>query len=194
MTLENTQLESAAQPTEPTQPDQPADDKGSLLNKDKDKPAGAPESYEAFTFEGDAKLEGETLTELVEFAKGANLTQEQAQALAAREATRSQADAERVAAEAKKVTESWAGEARADKEFGGDKLEENLGVARKALDAFGSDKLREMLESSAMGNHPEVIRFFFKVGQAISEDKLVNGGKPPAPKRFFNHPTSNHAL
>jgi hypothetical protein len=70
----------------------------------------------------------------------------------------------------------WADDAKADKEFGGDKFDENLGVAKKALDSLGTDALKELLKTSRMGNHPEVIRFFCRVGKAMSEDSFVRPG------------------
>ena len=37
-------------------------------------------------------------------------------------------------------------------------------------------KFNEMLDSSGLGNHPEMIRFLHRVGKAISEDSVVVGG------------------
>jgi hypothetical protein len=66
-------------------------------------------------------------------------------------------------------------------------LAENLSVAKKALDAFGSPELRVLLEQSGLGNNPEVIRFMFRAGKAISEDSFVGrstGAGKPMPKDF----------
>lgn len=73
--------------------------------------------------------------------------------------------------------EEWAELSKADKEFGGAKFNENIAVAKRALQQFGSQELVQMLDNGGMGNHPEVIRFLVKVGNAISEDKFV-GGSP----------------
>jgi hypothetical protein len=62
-------------------------------------------------------------------------------------------------------------------------------VAKKALDAFGTAELRSLLNESGLGNHPEVIRFMFRAGKAISEDSMVTGNKGearPAGPRSFN--------
>jgi hypothetical protein len=48
-------------------------------------------------------------------------------------------------------------------------------VARKALESFGSPALKELLNNTGLGNHPEVIKAFHKVGKLISEDKMVKG-------------------
>jgi hypothetical protein len=67
----------------------------------------------------------------------------------------------------------WGEQSQADKEFGGEKLAENLSVAGKALDAFATPELRELLQQSGLGNHPEVIRFMVRTGKAIDTDKYV---------------------
>lgn len=70
---------------------------------------------------------------------------------------------------------SWADQARADKEIGGDKLTANLAIAKKAVERFGSPELSRLLNETGLGNHPELIRAFWKAGQAISEDRFVAG-------------------
>ncbi len=70
---------------------------------------------------------------------------------------------------------SWQDEVRNDREIGGARLAANLGVAAKAVDRFGGDALRQALNVSGAGNHPEIIRAFIRIGKAISEDGLVMG-------------------
>lgn len=72
----------------------------------------------------------------------------------------------------------WINGTKTDKEIGGDKLNENLAVAKKALDAFGTPELRTLLNESGLGNHPEIVRAFYKAGKAISEDRFVSGSAP----------------
>jgi hypothetical protein len=74
---------------------------------------------------------------------------------------------------------AWEQAAKADKEIGGDKLPENLGLAKSVLDKFGTAELRELLTTSRLGNNPEVIRLLSKVGAAISDDARVTTGKAP---------------
>jgi hypothetical protein len=73
--------------------------------------------------------------------------------------------------------------AKTDKEFGGEKIKENMAVALKAVDALYPDAkapetiaIRELLKSP-LGNHPDLIRLLFRAGKAISEDKFVIGGR-----------------
>lgn len=74
----------------------------------------------------------------------------------------------------------WAEQSRADKEFGGDKLTQNLGVVKAARDQFASPELRKLLETTPLGNHPEIVRLFYRVGKAISPDGYVPSGKAAA--------------
>jgi hypothetical protein len=77
--------------------------------------------------------------------------------------------------------------------MGGAKHEENLALANKAIDAFGTPELRTFLDESGLGNHPELLRAFHKAGSAISEDQLVlgNGENNAKPKSFYSNSNMN---
>lgn len=53
--------------------------------------------------------------------------------------------------------------------------DKNINFARHALAEFADPKLTEWLEASGAGNHPAVIKFFAKVGSALSDDKSRAG-------------------
>jgi len=75
----------------------------------------------------------------------------------------------------------WIAAARNDKEFGGSALNANLAIAKKGLETFGGQPLKDLLESTGLGNHPEVIRFFYRVGKTVSEDSFDRGGASSGP-------------
>lgn len=135
----------------------------------------APVEYEFKLPEG-VDLKGEALDELKAFAKEKGLTQEEAQKLANLGAKQAQGFAAQVVEQQKAATAKWAEETTSDKEIGGDKLPENLAVAKQALDKFGSPALKALLNQSGLGNHPEVVRFMVKAGKAISEDGRIISG------------------
>lgn len=146
------------------------------------KPEGAPEKYEAFKMPEGVTLDEELVGELGKAAKELNLSQEQAQKVAdlgAKQAAKLKTTLEATIAKAR--TE-WADAARADKEIGGDKFNENLGFAKKAMDQFATPEMRAILNQSGLGNHPEMIRCFHRVGKAMAEDKFVSGAAPGADK------------
>jgi len=71
---------------------------------------------------------------------------------------------------------AWVDQAKSDTEIGGEKFDENISTAVKARDSFGNSEFSEMLDTSGLGNHPEMIRFLNRVGRAISEDKVIVSG------------------
>jgi hypothetical protein len=75
------------------------------------------------------------------------------------------------------IAQKWAEDARGDREFGGGGFDANMGVARKALQAYGSPQLGQLLAQSGLGNHPEIIRTFYRIGKTLSEDRRVGGGQ-----------------
>lgn len=159
----------AAQPD--TQAAQAEGEQGEA-KQDEGKPQGAPEKYEFATPDG-MQFDDAVVGAFSEVAKDLNLSQEAAQkildkvgpVMAAQQNEALQA-----------ASAEWAEASKTDKEFGGDKLNENLAVAKKAMDQFASPELRALLNESALGNNPEVIRMFYRVGKAISEDGFVVGG------------------
>lgn len=133
------------------------------------KPAGEV-TYEFKMPEG-ITLDEAAADEFRQVAKEEALKPEQAQKYADVAARMVQRQAEAHA----NLVQSWVEQVKTDKELGGDKLDVNLSVAKKALDAFGTPELRDVLNMSGLGNHPELIRAFYKMGQAISEDRFVRG-------------------
>lgn len=155
-----------------------------------DKAPVVPEAYEDFTVPEGQELPEDLSTELKGLAKDLKLTQEQAQKLADVALARSSKAAEAQATQIAKLSTEWATSAKVDKEFGGDKFDANLAVAKRALDAFGSTELKDLLNGSGLGNHPEVIRLFLRVGSKISEDSFVaasggTSGSDSVAKRLF---------
>lgn len=143
-----------------------------------------PESYDLKMPEG-ISLDEAAAKEFTDIAKEAGLSAEQAQKFADVVAKMAQRQAEQHAA----LVASWADNARADKEFGGDKFSENLAVAKTALDKFASPELKAFLDATGFGNHPELIRAFYWAGKAISEDGFTRGSAAstegdPAKKLF----------
>lgn len=139
-----------------------------------------PEKYEFKAPEG-AQYDDGVLDEFSAVAKELGLSQDDAQKVVERMGVKmAQRATERQQAAFEEYRNNLAEQTRNDKEIGGEKLDENLAVARKALDAFGTPELRTFLEESGMGNHPELIRAFVRAGKAISEDKFVAGATTPS--------------
>ena len=174
-TADTTATEQAAgdQQTQTTETDTSAQENADG-EQQAEKP-GAPEKYEFQAPEGQA-FDDALLEAYSEVAKELNLSQDDAQKLLDKVAPVMHARQQEQIAQ---VQEGWAEASRADKEFGGDKLDANLGVAKKALDAFASPELKTLLKDTGLGNNPEVIRFMYRAGKAISEDRIVTGQQAP---------------
>lgn len=139
------------------------------------KPEGAPEKYEFKAGEG-VELDQEALKDFEPLARELNLNNEQAQKLVDMYGTKLLPMVQKQQAEAwQKQTEGWAESVKADKEIGGDKLTSSISTAQRALETFGTPELKEYLNTTGLGNHPELIKVFVKVGKAMSEDGMVTG-------------------
>jgi len=70
----------------------------------------------------------------------------------------------------------WADDAKADPDIGGRRWEGTVRDSRRFVNSMGTPALREYLEASGGGNHPELIRIFAKAGALIREDDPATGG------------------
>ena len=73
---------------------------------------------------------------------------------------------------------AWGDELRADKDFGGEAFDKNVATAIKGLEAVGSPELRQMLDQTGLGSHPEIVRAFKKVGELVADAPFATGAQP----------------
>ena len=147
---------------------------------------GAPEAYEIALTDADGNeiaLDPELLAEATPILKEIGLTNEQANKIAPMAlrmmqhgAAQAEAQGEKMLAAAKK---DWLEQFKAS-ELGGAKAEATLHTAAKALDALGftpGTPFRDLLDTSGLGNHPDMITTFFRLGSLLSEeDTFANPG------------------
>lgn len=153
------------------------------------KPAGdepnatvPPETYADFELPEGMEINAEYLEQMTPVFKDLGLTQEAAQKLVSAHAKQVQAGEEARASAFNQLTQDWLTATKADKEIGGDKFEESLQHARRALGEFGTPALNELFRNYGIGNHPEVVRAFTRIGKLMKEDQpgqLGNGAEPP---------------
>ncbi len=119
-----------------------------------DEPKGAPEKYEDFNVPDGMELDTKLLDEALPVFKDLNLDQAGAQKLVdlhesfAKQVVEAQEEAW------KTTMDDWREQAKNDKEFGGQAFSESLATTKIAIDAFGSDEFKQMLEVTGVGNHP----------------------------------------
>lgn len=161
-------------------------------------PAAQPAAPEAVNYDDLQAPEGaqfnpESLGEFKTLATEMNLPKEQAQKLADLGVKAIQRQQERFMQAVAAEHARWEEASRIDPEYGGDKLDESLGLANRALAEFASPEMLKLLKENKLGNHPEIIRTFVRVGRAINEDKIVTGAtKPPVRDARNFYPNSNH--
>ncbi len=165
----------AADPEKPEGEKPEGDKPDDKKKQEEQKPEGAPEKYEFKPAEGQ-QLDAAALEQFEPIARELNLTNEQAQKMVDLYGSQILPMVQKQQAEAwQQTTEQWAADVKADKEIGGDKLTSNISVAQRALDTFGTPELKEYLTASGLGNHPELVKAFVKIGKAMSEDGMVTG-------------------
>lgn len=147
-------------------------------------PEGAPEAYADFAIPEGVNLGDGLVDDVKALAKELNLPQAQAQKIIDMGIARTAKFQELFEQERTR----WADDVKADKDIGGSKFDATMAASAKAIDAFGTPELKELLKGSGLGNHPEMVRAFAKIGAAISEDKVVTGrvaaSSDPAKKLF----------
>jgi uncharacterized membrane-anchored protein YjiN (DUF445 family) len=160
---------------------------------DASKEAAKPEIKYELKASENSLLDQAKIDEVVAYAKANGLTNEQAQGLLNKEeallksfvTAQEDAQAEAFA----KTTEEWKQQSMADKEIGGPDFNKNVEVAHRAMKAFGNETLTKYLNESGLGNHPDVVRMFMRIGKAMSEDKIISsnahGGQSKSLEEIF---------
>jgi hypothetical protein len=135
-----------------------------------------PDKYDLKIPDG-AQLKPEQLEKIAQFAKEQGFSQEQAQKYLERENAVLTEYVNKQQEDFKAQTQSWVEQVKVDKELGGEKFQENMEHATRAFERFATPEFAKIIKESGFGNHPELVRTFFKIGQAMKEDRMVN---PPA--------------
>lgn len=137
---------------------------------------GAPAAYSDFVLPDGVELDSGLYERATPVFKEMGLTQEQAQKFVSLYADQIQASHESQVESFNQTTQEWLDNAKADKEIGGDKFDENIALAKEALGKFGTPELATLLNDTGVGNHPEIIRILTKVGALLKEDQPGGGG------------------
>jgi hypothetical protein len=142
---------------------------------------GQPEKFELKLPEG-SQLDQAWIEKIAASSKARGLSQEQAQAelnersemLSGFQQTQKEALA--------KQSNAWFEEVKTDKELGGDNLNKTVEVAQHAVNTFFGPKVKQFLDDSGFGNHPDLVRAFYKIGTQMRNDSLVHSGSAPGGK------------
>lgn len=141
-----------------------------------------PESYD-FKVPEDSILEGSRLETLSALSKEIGASQEQAQKLAEGTDKLLRQIASESQAQAQAQIDQWREASVSNKEWGGEKLQESLAIAKQVVSQFATPELQKILTDSGFGNHPDVIGMFVKMGRLMQSDSLVRGSAAAAPPK-----------
>lgn len=150
---------------------------------------GAPERYENFKGEDGVEFDAEQLKGFTDVARELDLSQEKAQKLfgAMMPTARNY-----LVHDLQVKTKEWAKATMNDPEVGGADFKEKQGIASAAYAQWATPELRSLLNSAGLGNHPEVVRLFYRIGKGMQQDSGVAGSASSpqnAPRRRY--PKSN---
>lgn len=86
--------------------------------------------------------------------------------------------------------DAWRDEVARDAELGGERLEASIARAQLALDRFDENgRIGRLLQASGYGNHPDIVRFFNRLADAVMEDVPApgspEGGLAPLEERMY---------
>lgn len=132
-----------------------------------------PEKYD-FKLDEGSLLDAAYVEQFSQFAKEKKLTQDQAQEFLQREAQALNTFVQKQQQEFEKQQSQWVEQIKTDPEIGGEKFNQSIELAHRALKEFASDSFLKELETTGYGNHPELVRVFAKIGNLIKEDKIIS--------------------
>lgn len=143
------------------------DDKGD----GKDDDDAVPETYE-LTIAEDSLLDQTDIDRISTDAKEKGLTNGEAQLMADMEAEAIDRYHDKLDKQVEDLQAGWLKAAEADKEIGGEAFKENAELSKRLINEFGSEALKDLLDESKYGDHPEVVRIFSTIAKKImAEDK-----------------------
>jgi hypothetical protein len=104
----------------------------------------------------------------------AGLTKDQAKVIADSFVEIQRAEQERMTSDLNQNLTNWHNELKA--EFG-DAYEKRLDIAKRGLNTFGDDGLKELLKETGLHQHPAMVKLFAKVGKELLEDSFIEADK-----------------
>lgn len=141
-------------------------------NNPPENPINAPDKYDFKVSEGQ-QLDVTSVKAFEPIARELDLSNEQAQKLVDLYGAKIMPQVIKQQAEQwQQQIDSWVKTVNDDQQLGSI---ESINHAQKALEKFGSPDLKQYLNDTGLGNHPELIRVFANIGQAMAEDNMVTG-------------------
>lgn len=174
---------------QPKETDDSADDGESKQdNKQKqedtkdDNEKDVPEKYE-LKLPKESKLSAEQVEKIEAFAKARGFSNKEAQEYLNHQDELLSNFVDTQKTQLDEYNEQWKSAVKSDKELGGEKYDSSVKLANQAMTKFASKELIEHMVETRLASHPEVVRMFKRIGEAMAPDSLkLEGDTPPADK------------
>lgn len=143
-----------------------------------------PEKYELKLSEG-SSLDSVAVERISSFAKEKGLSQEAAQELLSLEEQTITSFRDSQMKQHMETRKQWVESIKNDKEYGADKLNENVEIAKRIVNEFADEEFKQALDVTGYGDNPALFKFCVKIGKklGIMGDTHVRGGSPTTPKK-----------
>jgi hypothetical protein len=154
-----------------------------------------PEKYELKIPEG-SDLDADAVERISSFAKEKGLTNDQAQELLNREheAVQGFKSNQMQLIETKKL--QWVEQLKTDKELGGENFAKSVEESSRVIKKYFPESFQKELEKTGLGNYPDLVRGFARIGKAMANDTLVTSGAQSGGKKamedYFYKPESEN--
>lgn len=164
------------EPAEPSKQTEPAAKKSLLGGADET--GSAEPKPDGGVDDGDGNKEPQDPYESLQLPAGANAEEVASYKKLAGELNLKAEDAQRILDFESKRLQDAAAQAAASweketKQKYGEELPTVLATAARAVQQFGGNELRELLDQTGLGNHPILVEAFNKAGALLKEDKMV---------------------
>ena len=142
-----------------------------------------PEKYEFKAIEG-SPLKPADVDKIAALAKERGLSQDEAQKLLEEKSQERSSFLNDQQAEFNTIRSGWREQFQKDPEIGGEHAKATAENAKRAIEKFASPELKQALNVTGFGDHPELIRVFARIGKSMAEDKTVMPGKVGTSEKF----------
>lgn len=144
--------------------------------EDKGKPEQSEPAAIEITLPEGYEVDGDVLERFKPIAEKISLNSEGASELAKWYADERAAAIKDAEAVMEKQSEDWRKAVENDPDYGRQKLAESSAFATRGVEWAG-EPVRDMIREFGLGNHPELFKFFTRLGRAVGDDNtFVNGG------------------
>ena len=82
---------------------------------------------------------------------------------------------------------NWRAELRSDPELGGENFDKTRLHLSTVMRKFGNNEVKDILNSTGLGDHPAFVRMFNAIGASMSQEVNVIKGTQPKPKFDYNN-------